>query len=105
VTERLRRFLSVETPRSKLTPSEIASLGGLRSAELLTPEQRQARARSGGAATLDQYGRSHFKKLALKRHGRIETLDKKAKKAKAATAPLTGAAAVKGTVDATTSPN
>lgn len=74
--------MSTKSPR-KLTPSELGQLAGLASAEALTPEQRSARAAKGGQAVLDMYGRSHFKRMILKRWGKLESVEpKKQRKAK-----------------------
>lgn len=46
---------------------ENGRLGGIRRAELLSPECLKAMAREGGLATLERYGNEHFKEIRKKR--------------------------------------
>ena len=51
--------------RQKYTPQEVARLGGLTAAHNMTPEQRSERARKGGQAVMEKYGRAHMLRLRL----------------------------------------
>ena len=51
--------------RQKYTPAEIARLGGLTAAHNMTPEQRSERARKGGQAVMEKYGKAHMLRLRL----------------------------------------
>ncbi len=51
--------------RQKFTPQEVGRLGGLTAAHRMTPEQRSERARKGGEAVMEKYGRAHMLRLRL----------------------------------------
>ena len=51
--------------RQKYTPQEVARLGGLTAAHNMTAEQRSERARKGGQAVMERYGRAHMLRLRL----------------------------------------
>jgi hypothetical protein len=57
--------------RRKLTHAEVSSLGGLTTAKNLGPEGRKLRASKAGQATLEEYGRAHFRRAAFIRWGRL----------------------------------
>jgi hypothetical protein len=50
----------------KMSRSQVASLGGLAVAE---KTDMALLGSHGGAATVERYGKSHMKKLALRKHG------------------------------------
>lgn len=56
-------------PAKKLTRSQAARIAALSLAHQMTPEQRSARARKGGLATLEKHGAVHFVKMGYKRNG------------------------------------
>lgn len=53
----------------KLSKAQAGRLGGLASADALTPEQRAVRSARAGSATKAGHGRDYYVRLALKRWG------------------------------------
>ena len=53
----------------KLTRSQSARIAALALAHQMTPEQRSARARKGGLATLEKHGVVHFVRMGHKGNG------------------------------------
>lgn len=51
--------------RQKYTKAEAGRLGGLQYAHNHTPEQRSERARKGGQAVMEKYGKAHMLRLRL----------------------------------------
>jgi hypothetical protein len=56
---------------SKLTPKQIAQLGGLAAARLAGADGMKAKGSKGGRATASKLGREHFIRAAHKRWGRL----------------------------------
>lgn len=51
--------------RQKYSHEEAGRLGGLTAAHRMTAEERSERARKGGMAVLEKYGRGHMLRLRL----------------------------------------
>lgn len=56
----------------KLTPSQVAQLGGLRAAALAGPDGMKAKGSRGGSATYERHGKEHMLRMAHKRWGRLK---------------------------------
>jgi hypothetical protein len=57
---------------SKLTPKQIAQLGGLAAARLAGVSGMKAKGSKGGRATAAKRGREHYIRAAHKRWGRLK---------------------------------
>lgn len=55
----------------KLTPSQIAGLGGYAAAVSLGTEGVKTRGAKGGLTTAERYGPGHFKRVAYIRWGKL----------------------------------
>lgn len=56
---------------NKLTPSQIAGLGGYAAAQAIGAEGVKTRGAKGGNTTAERYGTGHFKKAAYIRWGKL----------------------------------
>jgi hypothetical protein len=56
----------------KLTPKQVAQLGGLAAARLAGPDGMKAKGSKGGRATAAKRGREHYIRAAHARWGRLQ---------------------------------